>query len=144
MLIKILFYVGFIFAQDPHLKLEAFGKKEVTIGGKKITVYLADEVHEHAQGLMKVKSLPTNTGMLFVFPKEEIRTFWMKNTEIPLAIGFFSKDRKLLQVVEMTPEKSPLYDPKVYQSDKPAQYALEMNARWFEKNKIKVGSRLEF
>lgn len=132
-----------IFAAE-FLSLERFGKKTIHVGDKKISAYIADEDREHAQGLMKVKKLEANEGMLFIFNRAETRVFWMKNTEIPLSIAFFDKHKKLLETLEMVPE-SPLHkNPTLYQSQQPAQYVLEMNANWFRKNKIKVGSTLKF
>lgn len=141
-MVKILLLANLLFAADTFLTLEQFGKKEAKLAHKKISVYIADESKEHEQGLMKIKELPMDTGMLFIFSSEEPRTFWMKNTEIPLAIGFFDKNKKLLQILEMTPESPLRKEPILYSSNKPAQYVLEMNKGWFEKNKIKVGSTL--
>ena len=141
-MIQLFFVFQILFAADNFLTLEQFGKKEVRLANKKITVYIADEGKEHEQGLMKIKELPVDGGMLFIFPYEEIRTFWMKNTEIPLSIGFFDKNKKLMQILEMTPESPLRKEPTLYRSNKPAQYVLEMNRGWYEKNKIKVGSTL--
>lgn len=131
-------------ASTAMLTLEQFGKKQIQVDGKKITAYTADTVSEIRQGLMQVKHLGTNEGMLFIFDSEEPRVFWMKDTLIPLSIGFFDKNKRLLETLEMTPHKSPHTSPVLYHSKKPAQYVLEMNANWFLKNKIKVGSRLSF
>lgn len=143
-MLRLIFLLSLSLAMDDFLTLEQFGKKDMKLGNKKITAYIADNSKEHAQGLMKVKSLPEDVGMLFIFSSEEPRTFWMKNTEIPLSIGFFDKNKKLLQILEMTPESPLRKEPVLYTSDKPAQFVLEMNKDWFTKNKIKVGSRLGF
>ena len=143
-MLRFIFLLSLSFAMDDFLTLEQFGKKDIQLGHKKIMAYIADNSKEHAQGLMKVKSLPADVGMLFIFSSEETRTFWMKNTEIPLAIGFFDKNKKLLQILEMAPESPLRKEPILYTSDKPAQFVLEMNKDWFTKNKIKVGSRLGF
>lgn len=131
-------------ASTTMLPLEQFGKKEIQLDGKKITAYIADNPDEQRQGLMQVKSLGPNEGMLFIFDFERPQTFWMKNTLISLSIGFFDKNKRLLETLEMTPHKNLISEPVLYQSKRPAQYVLEMNANWFSKNKIKVGSRLSF
>ncbi len=143
-MLKVLLLFNFAFATNQFLTLDQFGKKEARLAGKKITVYIADESHEHEQGLMKVKEMSDDSGMLFIFQSEEPRTFWMKNTEIPLSIAFFDKNKKLLQILEMMPESPLRKEPSLYKSNKPAQYVLEMNKGWFTKNKIKVGSQIVF
>ena len=71
--------------------------------------------------------LAANHGMLFVYKKAELRSFWMKNTRIPLDILFFDAERRLINVSADTPPcKS---DPcPTYQSAAPAKYVLELNA----------------
>ena len=54
------------------------------INNLEIVVEIADTQEEQMQGLMNRASLNEFEGMLFVFPDEMPRTFWMKNTLIPL------------------------------------------------------------
>ncbi len=110
--------------------------------GKKIKVEIAQTPVEKAQGLMNRKSLPKDSGMLFIFPGEQPMSFWMKNTYIPLTIGFFDSKMKLLETLDMEPHFGPVSDENLphYNSTRNAKYALEMEKGWFSKNKIKPGS----
>jgi uncharacterized membrane protein (UPF0127 family) len=82
--------------------------------------------------------------MIFVFEKEEPLGFWMKNTLIPLSIGFFNAKGELVDVQEMKVAGSLVaVDIPSYKSRRPALFALEMNRGWFEKHKIKKGVQLE-
>jgi uncharacterized membrane protein (UPF0127 family) len=56
----------------------------------------------------------------------------MKNTLIPLSIGYFNEDMLLIETYDMKPNQTR----EVYNSSKPALYALEVNLGWFAKNKI--------
>lgn len=109
--------------------------------GKKIKVEIATTAEEKSKGLMYRKSLPADTGMLFIFPIEQVLSFWMKNTYIPLTIAFFDTKMKLLETKDMEPHLGPVSDDKLphYESARPAKYALEMPVGWFAKNKIKPG-----
>ncbi|HVK62522.1 MAG TPA: DUF192 domain-containing protein [Bdellovibrionales bacterium] len=130
-------------AADPTITYE---KKQIKLDGKIIDVEIADTADRQRQGLMFRKSLASNAGMLFVFQYEEPRGFWMKNTLIPLAIGYFDANKKLVDIQEMVPAVMGTRDHllKTYESAKPAMYALEMNKGWFAQNKVKVGSHFEF
>ncbi|MDP3003960.1 MAG: DUF192 domain-containing protein, partial [Candidatus Azambacteria bacterium] len=59
-------------------------------GPVKIRVEFARTPEESQKGLMNRPSLPKDSGMLFVFPDETNRSFWMKNTLIPLDVIFIS------------------------------------------------------
>ncbi|MDR3019612.1 MAG: DUF192 domain-containing protein, partial [Treponema sp.] len=51
--------------------------------GERVTVVkaeIAKTQEERDQGLMHRKSLPDGEGMLFVFQRDQIMSFWMKNT----------------------------------------------------------------
>lgn len=110
--------------------------------GKQIKVEVASTPLEKSMGLMYRKSLPEDSGMLFVFPSEQSLSFWMKNTYIALTIGFFDSKMKLLETKDMEPHLGPVPDDKLphYYSSQKAQYALEMSRGWFDKNKIKPGT----
>jgi uncharacterized membrane protein (UPF0127 family) len=120
----------------PERKLE---KKSLEIAGKKVTVEIADDDASRERGLMFRKKLDKNSGMLFVFQDERVRNFWMKNTLIPLSIGYFDSNKTLINVVEMQPEVLGLRELPSYPSEKPAMFALEMEKNWFQKNRIKPG-----
>ena len=81
--------------------------------------------------------------MLFVFDAVEVPEFWMKNTLIPLSIGFFSRDRRLVDVQEMAPESLLVEEPRKYISRHPALFALEAEKGWFKKHKINLGAKLK-
>lgn len=123
---------------------EALVLRSLRVGDLIIKVEVADTPETRRRGLMYRRSLPENHGMLFVFPSERPLSFWMKNTWIPLSIGFFNSKRELLNVHEMEPESILFRSPKSYKSVAPAQYALEMNKGWFKKNNIKRGTKFEW
>ncbi len=119
--------------------------KRLKVGHKIIQAEIADTTEKRTRGLMYRKSLPNDQGMLFVFPSSQPLSFWMKNTYIPLSIGFFNSKKELLEVQEMQPESILLKEPRrTYKSHLPAKYALEMNKGWFSKNKIKPGVKFKY
>ncbi len=122
---------------------QLYKKEKFKIGSRTIQAYVADTDSRRSDGLMFITRLPENTGMLFVFEGEQTLSFWMKNTMIPLAIGFIDAKGELVDVQEMEPAKSMVtLDVPTYQSRKPARFALEMNKGWFAKNGIKKGAKL--
>jgi uncharacterized membrane protein (UPF0127 family) len=113
------------------------GKKpfvQLIIEGKKIRVEVTQTEEEKARGLMFRESLGIDEGMLFVYPGEEILTFWMKNTPLPLSIAFLDQRGKIVDIQDMDP-----FSLRAHASALPAKYALEMNQGWFQKNGIRVG-----
>lgn len=115
----------------------------IQLGDEIVTVEVVSSVKDRAKGLMGRAELAHGEGMLFVYSKPQILSFWMKGTLIPLSIGFFDEKRTLLNIEEMTvPEQGlPL---KTYTSRKPALYALEVPKDWFVRHKIKPGMRFEW
>ena len=121
-----------------------YEKARFRLGKKEFSAYIADDDQKRAQGLMFIEKMPEDTGMLFVFEEERVQGFWMKNTLIPLNIGFFDAAGKLVDAQEMKVEESLLSkEIPTYQSAGPALFALEMNSKWFEKHKIQKGTKLE-
>lgn len=122
------------------IPLSKYKRTKLSIGEKKIDVYLAKSLEERAEGLMYVQDndLKANEGMFFVFEEESYLMFWMKNTYIPLDIAFIDKAGKIVNIKTMKP-----HDQSQYASDKPAKFALEMKAGWFEKNNIKAGDSVD-
>ncbi|MCP3871337.1 MAG: DUF192 domain-containing protein [Gammaproteobacteria bacterium] len=111
---------------------------EIRVDDAVARVEVADSRASRQQGLMHRKSLDRDTGMLMVFPEEKVLQIWMLNTLIPLDVGFFDKDGRLLNVASMEPDGGR----RIYESRGAALYALEMNPGWFERHKLRPGARL--
>ena len=140
-MLTLLFVISF-FADAKKLDQSSlkYEKAKLEIAGKVVDVEIADTSEKREHGLMDRKNLKPDTGMLFIFDQPQFLAFWMKNTKIPLSIGFFNKDKKLINALEMVPEpNTPDERLKRYPSEQAAQYALEMSVGWFNKNKITAG-----
>ncbi|MFM6930036.1 MAG: DUF192 domain-containing protein [Bdellovibrio sp.] len=121
-----------------------FPTKKIKVGNKTLVVEVASTGEQQERGLMFRSSLGESEGMLFIFSNEETRFFWMKNTLIDLSIAYFNKNGILIDIQEMKSGKGMAdTDLPSYASAQPAKYALEMNKGWFDKNKIKLGSKLK-
>jgi uncharacterized membrane protein (UPF0127 family) len=117
------------------LTIEASGGESV-----EVRVEIADEPEEQATGLMNRTALGEDRGMLFVFPSEEDRSFWMKDTLIPLSIAYMDSEGRIVDIQDM---KALDDDPPHYVSAEPARYALEVNKGFFNERGIQVGDRVE-
>ncbi len=110
-----------------------------TIGEASLTVELAETDVQKSRGLMYRQKLGKNRGMLFPYASEEVRTFWMKNTYVPLSIAFIDDEKEIVHIADMQPR-----DLDSTSSIRPCQYVLEVNKGWFEDQGIDVGDRVEF
>ena len=113
----------------------------MTINGIPAAVELALTESERNHGLMFRPRMSAEDGMLFAYPEESDRGFWMKNTLIPLDIAFFTADGTLLNVNETPIAPDPRVGPWPTSPSKgPARFVLEMHVGWFKKKGIVDGS----
>jgi uncharacterized membrane protein (UPF0127 family) len=112
----------------------------IKVGGRPIRVRISQTPEEMERGLMFTEELPDDEGMLFVFEREKVLHFWMKNTLLPLSVAFIDKRGRIVEIERM----DPLDEETAHSSRLPALYALEMNAGWFQEHGVKVGDRVEF
>ncbi len=89
-------------------------------------------------GLMGRRSLPQDTGMLFVFDQPAPQAMWMKNTYVPLSVAFITADGRILNIEDMSPQTE-----DVHPSAGSVLYALEMERGWFARKGIRAGDRVE-
>ena len=90
------------------------------------------------RGLMYRQHLPPNHGMLFVFADEKPRSFWMKNTLIPLDMIFVSAGGTVVGIVKNA-------EPMTTRSrtvGKPSRYVVEVNAGWTDAHGVETGTRM--
>ncbi len=119
-------------AQDPYVVLK----------GERFTVELAETQDKQALGLMFRDALPQDHGMLFLFPAEGMRSFWMRNTRIPLDIFYFDDELQLVSVSENARPCRTRNCP-AYPSTGPAKYVLELNAGKAKDLGVRPGDLLE-
>ena len=113
-------------------------KFDLKVGEESLKVILAILPEERQRGLMFVDQMESGNGMLFVFEYPSPQKFWMKNTRIPLDIGYFSQEGILKEVHAAEP-----FDLSgVPSNSKNIQFVLELNKNGFRKNKIRIGDRL--
>jgi uncharacterized membrane protein (UPF0127 family) len=101
---------------------------------KRLFVEYADTPPAQAKGMMGRSALNDNRGMLFKFTYAHRLRFWMKNTYLPLDIGFLSDKGEILQIASMMPLTT-----RAVTSNHICKYALEVNEGWFKDNKFKEG-----
>jgi len=134
-------FLLFQFFHTPALAARA----EVTIQGQKgksvkVKVELALTEKQREKGLMFRKKMSENAGMLFVFDTDDVKTFWMKNTLIPLDMIFIDKSLKIVGIVENA-EPQTLSPRSVYI---PSRYVLEVNGGFSKKQGLAAGDQVYF
>lgn len=107
---------------------------------KTIEIEIADNEYETQTGLMYRTKLGMNQGMLFIFPDVSYRSFYMKNTKIPLDIIYIAEDKT---IVSFQKNAKPL-DETSLPSDAPAKYVLEINGGLSDEWQLEVGDKIDF
>lgn len=110
----------------------------LTLGEHTLQVEVADDDAERQKGLMHRDGLAPDHGMVFVYPDSRVRSFWMKNTKIPLDIAFADTAGRIVHIAQMQP-----LDLRTTPSIFPAMYAVEVDQGWFAAHGVKVGQRIE-
>ena len=124
-----------IAASTVFAQASSFPRVDLTAGFHRIEAEVAANQADRSQGLMHRRVMPSNQGMIFVFPQTATHCFWMKNTPLPLSIAFLDEKGMIISIDEMAPETEDNHCPA-----QPARFALEMNAGWFKAKGLKPGS----
>ena len=137
---KFLFVVNFIFCilffnyNAIACSVKNFSKKNIFLVSKKnnkkikFNVEIADTGFKKNVGLQCKIKMKSNEGMLFIWKKEDFRSFWMKNTSIPLDIIFLNK---AYEIIDISFNAKP-FSLKSILSKKKAKYVLELNKGVFD------------
>jgi uncharacterized membrane protein (UPF0127 family) len=103
-----------------------------------LDVEIASNDPDRARGLMFRKTMPEMAGMIFVFPDDVVRSFWMKNTYLPLDMLFIAADGKVVGIVE---NAEPLtVTPRSVDAN--AKYVLEVNGGWCARHGVVKGDKV--
>ena len=130
------FFLCFIFASCSSQKLTAYDIP-IERNGLKIALVkaeIAQTQEERSKGLMYRKELPDGEGMFFIFERDEVLSFWMKNTFVPLSIAFITSDGRIVEIRDMYP-----HDESTVYSARSVRYALEVPQGWFSRAGVQNG-----
>ena len=105
---------------------------------KEIGIEIVDRDSTIQRGLMQRQCLPDDWGMLFVFPGEAPRTFYMANTPRSLDIMFFSADSTLLNVAKYAEP----FSPDILPSEGPARFVVETPAGFADRYGLGTGDQI--
>jgi len=106
----------------------------------KIDIEIADTDPLRERGLMFRRHMGMNHGMLFIFEDEDVRSFWMKNTYIPLDIVYLNAQKKIVSIHENAATLNEQSIPSGF----PAKYVVEVNAGFCALHSIQVGDGMSF
>jgi uncharacterized membrane protein (UPF0127 family) len=106
----------------------------VIFGADTVVAEVASTPEERERGLMNRDEVPDGTGMLFVFREAAPRSFWMKDTYVPLDIAYLDADYRIVKIHQMEP-----LDTNTYDSGAPAMFALEVRQGWLAEHGIEEG-----
>ena len=107
---------------------------------EKLTIEIADNEVETAQGLMYRRTMPDSCGMVFIFADSQPRNFWMKNTYLPLDILFLDESKK---IVTIQANRTPFSEEQI-PSFENAKYVLEVNAGYCKRKGIEKGELVKW
>lgn len=105
----------------------------------RVEIEVARTAEEQSRGLMFRDHLASDAGMLFIFESEDVHSFWMKNTFIPLDIVFVDDLGEISGIVEQAEPQS--LTPR---SAGPSRYVLEVNGGWCVAHGVRPGDRVRF
>jgi uncharacterized protein len=124
--------------QDARLKT-VDDRFPIKVGDRVVQMQIAAFPSEQQKGLMFRQAMGADEGMLFVFTQRQQAGFYMRNTSLPLDIGYFESTGELKEIYPMYP-----FDERSVSSrSRLIQFCLEMNQGWYKKNGVKPGAMLD-
>ena len=131
-------------AQSALVPLDTFPKSHLSIvsGARthEFDIWLARTSEQQEQGLMFVRDLPENRGMLFLSEQPRVFRMWMKNTYIPLDMVFIGADGRIAKIAARTTPHSL----DTISSDTPVAGILEIRGGESQRRGLKTGDRVNW
>ncbi len=123
-----------------------FTSVDVVINEKRFSLELADTPKKRRQGLMYRESLPEDGGMLFIFSRNGLHSFWMKSTLIPLDIIWLDEERRIVHIKENAQPCDSVVGALCNSviPRKLSRYVIELNAGSVGELDLQVGDTISF
>ena len=103
-----------------------------------VSAEIAAKAEERNYGFMNRRNIPEGTGMLFVFERDQMLNFWMKDTPTPLSIAYIDSNGIIRDILDMEP-----FSLAPVMSTCSVRYALEVPQGWYDSNGVKVGDKVQ-
>lgn len=118
----------------------------VLIGKLNVNAKIVSSANDKKTGLSKYDSLPLDQGMLFIFDKSDIYTFWMKDMKFAIDIIWIDQDKNVVDIARNVPPEPGKNDVQLrqYKPNAAAKYVLEVNAGLSDLNNIQIGDTASF
>ncbi len=130
-------------AQIVEIPFSKHGDLQILRAGKPVValdIEIADNDSSRMRGMMQRKGFPENSGMLFIFPFEDMQSFWMANTPVALDILFASADSQIVDIHRYTRPLSP----ESVDASSPSKFVLEVPAGFCDTYGIVESDRLRW
>ena len=134
------FILNILYAENRTVALDDLYQSNFKIKDKNFKVWLALNPKQQAEGLSCLDSdeIPFDCGMLFVYPFDALRKFWMRETNVNLDIAFIKKNGVVSDIFHM-PKNSKEY----FFSSEKVRYVLELREGIFDHIPLVVGDVIE-
>lgn len=132
-------YVAYNMETKP---LAGYDTKIIRVDNAELRVFVADTVEKRTQGLMNISEMEADTGMLFIFPDSALRTFWNKNTLIPLDLIWIAGGKVvgvsgLPSITQSNNQIVSIVSPEIIDT------VLEVPAGWADTHGVDVGDTIK-
>ena len=109
--------------------------RAIKIGTNRLNLLVAKTTYQQQKGLGAIKSIPANSGMLFVFDQPQYECFWMKGMNFPLDMIWLTGEGTVNHIeTNIAPDTFP----QAFCDPQKSSYVIELNAG----ESIKLGLRL--
>ena len=130
--------------QQDLIPLDEFPKGTLEIQhdkqAHKFDIWIAESPRQQQQGLMFVRDLPQDRGMLFIADPPRVFSMWMMNTYIPLDMVFVGADGRIKKIA---PNATP-HSLATISSEEPVKAIVELRAGEAARRELKVGDRVSW
>jgi uncharacterized membrane protein (UPF0127 family) len=111
---------------------------DVRVGGAVVRAEVADTPSKRQRGFMYRDRVPDGTGMLFLYAEDDVLSFWMLNTRVPLDVAYIDRYGVIRRICPLEPNVL-----RGASSEIPVRMALECPAGWFARHGVRAGDRIE-
>ncbi|MCI0363103.1 MAG: DUF192 domain-containing protein [Phycisphaerales bacterium] len=143
--------LGYVGADPPATAPAKPAVEKIDIAGEVFKLELAIDEAAREKGLMGREKIDDDGGMLFVYPKPGVLTFWMANCKVDIDVVFLDAEGTIVTIRKMKVEPAQRSDEsksdyqnrlKLYSSRRPAQFAIELKPGTPERLKLKAGQKI--